>query len=184
MGALSNQQKFYLSKDARRAWEKVGRPGNENDWRREQVKIACGCNGLREASNSDYLKIKAHFEALAGETDKAFESAMREQDEPIRQQRHVLAKAVMKAEVTPAYAEEIAQDRFKKTLTACNADELLAITKTIRARANKREGNHRDGFAPARRDKKRKPAEDTNSRMPALRNDDDINAELSSISNQ
>jgi hypothetical protein len=72
---LSNEQKAKLSITAKAAWEIQSRAGlvegNFDDWRYAQTKIACGVESLREANQSHFRSILAHFLRLAGKTAEA-----------------------------------------------------------------------------------------------------------------
>lgn len=185
---LSNDQKRYLSKDARRAWVKLGKPGTEDDFRRAQVKIACGANGLREACNNDYLTIKAHFEKLEGQTGKALNTELRRTQETRRQLMHNLAVWLDQGNLPLTYAESIARDRFSHGLNDCTDAELLQVVMTVKARVQAADPgvDHRGpaGARPKRRDKKKKPDPlDPSIRMPALDPETDrINADLAALS--
>jgi hypothetical protein len=161
-GPLSNKQKFYLSKDARRAWQKLGQPGTEAEFRRAQVAIATNgaAEGLSTASNSQYLTIKAHFETLEGATGRAMNTHLRATDEDLRQARHNLGTLLCENGFTPAYADAIAQDRFGCNVMDCTAEQVLQVVMTVKARVTKKgakEGTkyHVHGTAPKRRDKKK-----------------------------
>lgn len=177
-GPLSNKQKFYLSKDARRAWQKLGQPGeSEAAWRREQVAIATNgrAEGLSSASNSDYLKIKAHFETVEGATGRAMNTHIRATGEDLRQARHILGTLLCENSLTQAYADAIARDRFGCNVMDCTPEQTLKVVMTVKARVTAKKvedgkTNHREaGQAPKRRDKK-KPVDplDPTKRLPAL----------------
>jgi len=72
---LSTVQKTKLSIAARSAWEIQSNSGlvdgKFDDWRYTETEIACGVRSFREARNSDYLSILAHFLRLAGKTAEA-----------------------------------------------------------------------------------------------------------------
>lgn len=72
---LSNEQKAKLSIAAKAAWDiqlKAGLvEGNFDAWRYAQTKIACGVESFREATNSHFRSILAHFLRLAGKTGES-----------------------------------------------------------------------------------------------------------------
>ena len=72
---LSNEQKAKLSIAAKDAWDiqsKAGLvDGKFDEWRYAQTKIACGVESFREATNSHFRSILAHFLRLAGKTAEA-----------------------------------------------------------------------------------------------------------------
>jgi acyl-CoA-binding protein len=183
MSALSNKQKFYLVKDATRAWKALGKPGTFDEFRRAQVEKVTGLQGLRECSQGHYLKLKARFEDLAGNPDKALNTHLRAETNDRRQYIHLIAELIAKHELAPTYADSIARDRFKQPFSECSAEQVLDILKTIKARTvrkrvEKGESYHRYGTRPERKDKKRKPDPLTADRLPALDPDTDANAEL------
>lgn len=77
---------------------------DEKAWRHEEVKKAVGKDGLTALHSNDFRPVKAHFQLLCGEDDKAFETHMRSgkqrsQDAPddTRENRDQLAYLIREA---------------------------------------------------------------------------------------
>jgi hypothetical protein len=72
---LSNAQKAKLSIAARTAWDiqvETGlASGSFDDWKHAENKVACGLESIRDATNSQFRSILAHFLKLAGKTSES-----------------------------------------------------------------------------------------------------------------
>jgi hypothetical protein len=116
MKPLTNTQKAALSQLAKRAWEIQTRAHAADlpldAWRAEQAIRAVGCR-ISAATQAHYLDLKAHFLTMAGETDAAFETALRAKDEPVEVAIHALHSACTKAKVPLTYAKKIALDKYQ-----------------------------------------------------------------------
>jgi hypothetical protein len=130
---LSRNQKAELSMLARSAWEKFQRPGDEHQWRHEQAAKACG-KRISQASQRDYLPIRAHFRDLLGQSDRAFRDLMAVDTEPQR-----IAMAKLRHECTARklpldYPAAICRKQFRCSLAQATAKQLWCLIFTIRNR--------------------------------------------------
>ena len=104
-------------------------------WRREEVERCTGKPGLRACDNSDFNRLLAHFESLAGEDGRAMDALVREATEPRRQAEAALVLAMDRAGLGPAYVEKIARDKFKCAVTDASVRQLHQLIITVNARA-------------------------------------------------
>ena len=107
-----------------------------DNWKREQAIKAAGVR-ISEATNGDFLKLRGHFHALAGNAGEAFNDALADDPETQRQTnaRHVLNELLAKAGMTEAYAASICRDRFAVSLHHADAAQLEALAMTLKQRA-------------------------------------------------
>jgi hypothetical protein len=144
---LTTDQKRILSQLARRALASVRHAAEkrgetftvtEDDWRREQVELACGKHGLRCCSQDDYSTVKAHLLARLGRAAEAFEAHVRAATEKRRQAEAVLIRECEKADLRLSYADRICRDKFHCTVLDATEKQLWQMVFTIRNRARAR----------------------------------------------
>jgi hypothetical protein len=155
---LTASQKTKLVIAARAAFEiqrEAGLAGDDFEaWRHEQVFIACGRAGLREATNAHFRSIEGHFARLAGNEKKAREKwskTGRVQGSTEIHDTHEnrdLARALLRDLVAGSaglisddYCEAICRDKSEgRGLFEASARELqnVVITVTSRLRAKRR----------------------------------------------
>jgi hypothetical protein len=136
---LSRPQITALVILAKKAWTKhrVVNPDAPafEDWRVEECRKACGAR-LSEAQQKDFSAIKSHFANIAGQSGKAFDSAMRSGTEKERIAHAVLKKDCAKAGVELSYASHICWAQFKCKLEDATAKQLWCLVFTVRNRPN------------------------------------------------
>jgi len=134
---LKPWQKLQLSELAAAAYERAITHYSTDDlklaaWRqRESIKAA----GLRisEAEQQHYNLIKAHFQALAGESGQAFDTHIREHTSPERVARFKLDEEIKKHGLADGYAAYIARCKFKQQdLAKLTAKQLWSLVYDIR----------------------------------------------------
>jgi hypothetical protein len=136
-GLLSPTQRQRLAQWARSAWQAVGQPGAFDAWRLEQSIRAVGCR-ISEASNADFLPLKAHFMSLAGRTDEAFAAALESQTEPEAWALQKLQSECAAAGVSLDYARAIARRKHGHTdLARLDAKHLWHLIFSVRRRGQK-----------------------------------------------
>ncbi len=102
------------------------------DWRHRESIEAAGVR-ISEAQQKHYNLIKAHFELLAGESGKAFNTHMREHTSPLRIARHKLDEELKKHQLQESYATHIAGCKFKQVvLDKLTAKQVWALVYDIR----------------------------------------------------
>lgn len=130
--------------DALNALAANGSEGCFETWRHEQVKLACGKNGLRLCSQLDYKAVEAHFQHLLGEDGRAFVADQRHQTEAVRQARHKLNEALERNGFHVSYAEVICRKQFKVELDGAAAQQLWKIVYTVNKRGAARRRQERE----------------------------------------
>lgn len=135
-GGLTDGQKARICIVANQAAKKQGVTGwrEVSAWRREQQLQHFGLKSLTAAAQDQYADIKAHFEALAGETGRAFSTALRGQDNDRRIARWHLNKALAAAKLSPAYAQAICKNQFHCTLDEASKKQLWNLVYTVKNR--------------------------------------------------
>jgi hypothetical protein len=136
-GPLSNSQKAELSQLFRRAWTADGSPGNADEYRRIAVQAATGKAGLTACTQDDYLPAKARALEILGESGRALNLHIEHQTAPQRVAMFKLEEALVRHGKNEAYAEAIARNRFKCSLTECSAKQLWWLVFTINNRKAK-----------------------------------------------
>lgn len=104
----------------------------EDKWRqRESIKAANV--RIKEAEQQHYNDLKAHFQTLAGESGKAFDTQLREHTSPVRVARFNLDKELTKHGLAESYASYIARCKYKQTvLDKLTAKQLWSLVYDIR----------------------------------------------------
>lgn len=148
---LSNQQKWELSDLAEAAYKQLAAkgqlaplasdPGSAKRqleaFRVEQADIACGVR-ISGALQRHYNDLKAHFEAILGQTGAAFGTLMRRETNGQRQAMWKLQRALAERKLTEGYALTIARAKFKKhTLESLNEKQLWVLFYDITGRRSK-----------------------------------------------
>ena len=108
-----------------------------NEYRRAQVALATGKNGLRCCSQDDYKIVEAHFLNLLGETGRAMNALVQHQSNPRRVAEYKLTQACKDAGVNIAYAAAICQRVFKCCLDDASAEVIWKVMFTVKNRARK-----------------------------------------------
>ena len=153
---LSNSQKATLSIAGKAAWEIQHQAGLTDsacdDWRHEQVFIACGKAGLREATNKHYRAILAHFQRLCGQEQKAqstWAKTGRVQGSTEAHDTHEnreVARAILRDLIASSqgligegYVDAISRSKFAaKTPPDLAAAQLQELVITVRERLRKK----------------------------------------------
>jgi len=164
---LSKKQKAYIAQLARRAFSEISKCGladglGETDaerfknWRRQEQEEACGKASLTRCNQDDYLGLKAHFEVIAGDLDKAFNTNLKNQpvndhaDEDDSEEKRAQIIARIEQELatqncTLGYAAAIARNTHKlpknkdlNTLTTKQLTQLLmSVKRAMKSKAEK-----------------------------------------------
>jgi hypothetical protein len=141
---LSKIQKRYLCQIARRALNQVRALARvrgeafdvkEEDWRHEEVIVACGKHGLRCCSQDDYKTVEAHFLDRLGAHGAAFNAQVRAATEKRRQAEAVLVRELEKAGLHLNYANAICQRQYRCTIFDATERQLWNLVYTVRNRA-------------------------------------------------
>lgn len=128
---LTRTQKSRLAILARQAFahQKVtGVPFG--DWRHDVAIQACGVR-ISEATQQHWPNLKAAFQDLAGEHDKAFRTQLRDGDNKRRVALHKLTTACTERGLHPSYAASICQTQFKCPLDSASAKQLWCLFFTV-----------------------------------------------------
>jgi hypothetical protein len=137
-GLLDNMQKARICILARSAFERLGSggvpPSNYADWRREEQFKAVGKLSLRHCLQSDYLSLVAHFQALAGDTDRAFNTHLRDSLQEKEIARYKLEEACEERGLNLSYPGVICRRQFKCELDQANAKQLWNLVFTVKNR--------------------------------------------------
>lgn len=139
--ALSQEQKASLAILATRAYQIHADLGTHDgltatEWRHREIATATGgrVQGLREATQRDFVAIRRHFYELTGEVGKAFPDALRDQGERADWELawHKLEGACRQwGHAWPGYASAIAQNQFRAALNQCTTKQLWALFYTV-----------------------------------------------------
>ena len=117
---------------------------SETDWRHREIYGLIRVAGLREATNRDFVKLEAHFAALAGEDLRAFKAEMKlnqgnfrhnagEDHEQLPQALWLLDQALAERGLDKAYALAMATQRFGvKSLDRLGAAEAMILVIELR----------------------------------------------------
>jgi hypothetical protein len=143
---LSHDQKRYLSQLSDRAFDRLSAEADgqyfyddlpatkaRQQFRHDQVVKACGKIGLRCCSQDDYLRVKAHFLDLLGETGKALDAHVRAETEGLRVVTNKIHAACREFGFTLGYANKICQ-RFRVNLDGATEKQLWTVFYTVRNR--------------------------------------------------
>lgn len=134
---LKDHQKRELSDLAEVAFKRAELAYDTDDlklaaWRqRESIKAA----GVRisEAEQKHYNDLKAHFQVMAGESGKAFDTTLREHTSPARVARFKLNEELTRHGLAESYASTIARCKFKQSvLDKLTAKQLWSLVYDIR----------------------------------------------------
>ena len=153
---LSNAQKSTLARAAKAAFQvqcEAGlAEGSEEEFRRQQVLVACGKAGLREADNRHFRSILAHFQRLAGDEEKAKQTwaktgrvAGSNEIQDTHENRET-ARAVLRdliamsgGAIGDAYVAAIVSQKFSgKALENLRASQLQDLVFTVTQRLRKK----------------------------------------------
>jgi hypothetical protein len=131
---LNLPQKRRLVMLARRAWEKRGKPGESFDaWRVGVAVRACGLR-IREAMQRDWGSLKAAFEDELGESGRAFETLMRDEDNKRRIALHKLTQACGERGLPLAYPEAICRRQYRCGLHEATVAQVWRLFFTVKNR--------------------------------------------------
>lgn len=134
-GALSHNQKAALCILARQTFDAIATATLDfNHWRREEQFNAVGKLSLCDCIQADYLRLKAHFENLAGKSGRAFDTLIRAETDEARIAMHKLREACADAGVQLEYAEKICRVQYKCALDEANEKQLWRLVYTVRNR--------------------------------------------------
>lgn len=112
-------------------------------FRHAEVAKACGKVGLRCCSQDDYGAVKAHFQALLGETGRAFNTHVKAQTNPERVAEWKLHEEIRLAApygITVGYVERICRAKYKCCILEASAKQKWAlifdVKRTVKSRRN------------------------------------------------
>lgn len=155
MTGLSKEQKRLIAQLARQAYlawpERAAFEAINSDlsltacfaaWRHvEQGKAtatgsgqACGIQSLRECTQAHYRPLKAHFENLLGQTDRASRTLAGEAGNSRRIAAHKLDQALRERDLAEGYAAAICRRQFRCALAEASEKQLWNLVFTIRNR--------------------------------------------------
>ena len=120
---IVNPHQVALARLGRRAWDKHLAWHNStafDTWRREQSIRSCG-RRITEATQRDYLGLKAHFLDLLGESGQALNTLLRAESEPARIAAFKLNRLLVGLRLNRAYAEKICFCKFGCSLAEASA---------------------------------------------------------------
>jgi hypothetical protein len=130
---LSKEQRQGLARLARRAWATVGGDQPFDAWRHEQCRRACG-RRISEASQPDFLPLRAHFLNLAGDPVAALQDLMRAETEPRRMAMHKLRRDCADRGLSLDYPAAICRRQYRCALEDASPTQLWQLVFTIRNR--------------------------------------------------
>jgi hypothetical protein len=133
-GPLSNEQKARICILARQGFDLVVTDLDLQAWRRAQQLAACGKESLTACTQEDFLKLKSHFQKLAGEEGDSLRTANREAGDPARVALFKLREAMTERGLSIGYAINICRTQYKCTLEQASAKQLWCLVYTIRNR--------------------------------------------------
>lgn len=136
---LSGKQKWRLAELARAAAKATGAPvgGRAHaEWRHAEARRVCGLR-ISEASQRDFVPLRAHFLNLAGEPGEAFGALMKEGGNARRVALWNLHKMLAERGLPPAYAEAICARQYKCALADASAPQLWRLVFTVKNRRGK-----------------------------------------------
>lgn len=135
---LTKNQKSRLAILAREAFaaQKVIGVSFE-DWRHDVAIRACG-NRISEATQSQWADLKAAFQDLAGQPDKALNTHLRDADNKRRVAMHKLTTALTERGLDMSYAASISRTQFKCELDSASAKQLWCLFFTVTNRRSKK----------------------------------------------
>jgi hypothetical protein len=133
-GLLDNGQKARIAILAKEAFDRQGCTGSIEDWRHEQQFLAVGKESLRDCVQDDYLKLKAHFEDLTGESGRAVKTHMAD---AVSDRELVMRK--LEAECAAraldiSYPATICAKQYKCDLDHASPNQLWQLVFTVRNR--------------------------------------------------
>ena len=141
-GTLSLGQKRRLVLLARRAWLRQPHPGPLpaakafDEWRQAQAVRACGLR-ISEATQRDWGALKAAFEDAAGESGRALNTLVRDEDNKRRVAMYKLQGACRERGLPLAYPEAICRRQYRCGLDEATAAQIWRLVFTVR---NRRDG--------------------------------------------
>lgn len=130
---LSKEQRQGLARLARRAWANFGGGQPFDAWRHDQCRRAVG-RRISEATQPDFLPLRAHFLNLAGNPAAAFETLMRAESEPRRVAMHKLQRECAARDLPLAYPESICRRQYRCGLEDASPKQLWTLVFTVRNR--------------------------------------------------
>lgn len=130
---LSPSQRSGLAMLAKKAWQKWGRGENEHAWRHAQSITAVG-KRITEAGQRDFLRLRAHFLDLAGQSGAALNVLLKAENEPQRIALHKLTRECSQRGLPLAYPEAICKRQYRCTLAEASAQQIWRLVFTVRNR--------------------------------------------------
>jgi hypothetical protein len=138
-GTLSHEQKAAICILAREAADRIGLvfhgAADLREWRCEQQFLAVGKESLTDCVQADYLKLKAWFLNLKGESGRAVKTHLRDAVQEKTIALHKLKESCADRGLKLSYAETICRSQFKCDLDQANAKQLWNLNFTVRNRA-------------------------------------------------
>lgn len=144
---LTNDQKRIIGRLARAAYQawpereafelinsELSKTACFEAWRHDQQGKACGVQHLRACTQDHYGRLKAHFQALAGDTAGATHTRGRDADNDRRIARFKLAENLRERGLTEAYAAAICRSKYKRSLDEATAAQLWKLVYDVRTR--------------------------------------------------
>jgi hypothetical protein len=141
-GLLDNMQKARICILAREAFNALNSQLstlNFRDWRQEEQFKAVGKLSLCDCSQRDYLSLVAHFQALAGDTDRAFNTHLRDSLQEKEIARYKLGQACEERGLDISYPSKICRSKYKCALDEANATQLWNLVFDVKNRRSKME---------------------------------------------
>lgn len=130
---LSKHQRQTLARLARRAWQAAGGGQPFDAWRHEQSRRACG-RRISEATQPDFLPLRAHFLNLEGDAVRAFRDHMRAADEPRLLALHKLRRECAARSLSLGYPAAICRRQYRCHIDDASPKQLWQLVFTVRSR--------------------------------------------------
>lgn len=146
---LSHLQKRLLAQLSDRLFDRVAAESDGQDarvfphlpvavargeFRRAEVREACGKDGLRCCGQEDFLRVRSHFRNALGESGQAFKDLLRAETEDVREAQAVLAQACAEFGLRLAYPAAICRRQFRCELADAARNQLWNLIFTVRNR--------------------------------------------------
>lgn len=138
---LTSKQKMAIGIIAKQAYAKAQQAYSTDDlnateWTRREAREATGGHTISEATQGEFLRLRAHFSAKAGDLGQAFEDELNDNPEAQRvsNAKFKISQHLEAGGYSLEYADRICVDKFKCHVKHATGAQLEAVAMDLKNR--------------------------------------------------
>ena len=138
---LTSKQKMAIGIIARKAYAKAQQAYSTDDlnateWARREAREATGGHTISEATQGEFLRLRAHFSRLAGDLGQAFDDELNDNPEAQRvaNAKFKIGQHLEAGGYSKEYADRICVDKFRSHIDHATGAQLEAVAMDLKNR--------------------------------------------------